>query len=193
MRLLKPDIAKPILLVKYLLPVWCYMVIHYLRKFDENGFTLLEFIIVFSIAAVFLSFTPAFYGALERQKLYSAASVMAEDIRLAQQLNINQDAVYTVLFDSVNDRYFIQRDINTYKKVDLPGGIDLVSTNFDFDNAAWNGFDNKLRFNTRGEPFRINGFLYGGQISLKDKNGEFLYVIVASITGRVRIDRNPPP
>lgn len=168
------------------------MVQHYLKKFDENGFTLLEFIIVFSIAAVFLSFTPAFYGALERHKLHSAAAVMAEDIRLAQQLNINQDAVYTVLFDSVNERYFIQRDINTYKKVDLPGGIDLVSTNFDFDNSAWNGFDNKLRFNTRGEPFRINGILYGGHISLKDKNGEFLYVIVASITGRVRIDRNPP-
>ncbi|MFX4260997.1 pilus assembly FimT family protein [Pelotomaculum propionicicum] len=169
------------------------MAMHYLKKLDTKGFTLLEFIIVFSIAAVFLSFTPAFYRAFERHKLYSAASVMAEDIRLAQQLNINQDAVYTLLFDSVNERYFIQRDINTYKKTDLPGGVDLVATNFDFDNTAWNGCDNKLRFNTRGEPFRINGLLYGGQISLKDKNGEFVYIIVASITGRVRVDRNPPP
>lgn len=166
----------------------------FLRKASpgSKGFTLLEFIIAFSIITIFLGLTPVFFRAFERHKLYSAASVIAEDIRLAQQLNINQDAVYTVLFDCVNDRYFIQRDINTYKKANLPGGIDLVSTNFDFDNVSWNGCDNKLRFNTRGEPFRINGFLYGGHVSLRDKNGEFLYVIVASITGRVRVDSSPP-
>jgi prepilin-type N-terminal cleavage/methylation domain-containing protein len=170
------------------------MKMYYLRRIytDTKGFTLLEFIIVFSIIAVFLCFTPIFFRAFERHILYSTASVIAEDIRLAQQLNINQDAVYTVLFDCVEDRYFIHRDINLYKKANLPAGINLVSTNFDFDNNSGNGCDNKLRFNTRGEPFRINGYLYGGHISISGKNGEFLYVIVASITGRVRIDKNPP-
>lgn len=170
------------------------MGLSYSRKIhsDSGGFTLLEFIMIFSIAAVFLCCTPVFFRAFERHKLYFAASVIAEDIRLAQQLNINQDAVYTVLFDCVNERYYIQRNIFTYKKANLPGGIDLVSTNFDFDNNPGNGYDNKLRFNTRGEPFRINGYLYGGHISICNKNGEFIYVIVASITGRVRVDRNPP-
>lgn len=159
---------------------------------QTSGFTLLEFIIVFSIVAAFISFTPVFFRAFERHKLYAVASVIAADLRLAQQLNINQDAVYTVLFDCVNDRYYIQRSIHTYKMTDLPGGIDLVLTNFDFDNNASNGSDNKLRFNTKGEPFRINGLLYGGHISICDQNGEFVYVIVASITGRVRVDKNPP-
>lgn len=158
-----------------------------------NGFTLLEFIIVFFLVAIFICFTPVFFRAFERHKLYSAASVIAADLRLAQQLNINQDAVYTVLFDCVNERYFIQRNVYTYKIVNLPYGIDLVVTNFDFDNDSRNGYDNKLRFNTRGEPFRINGFLYGGHISICNKNGEFIYIIVASVTGRVRVDRNPPP
>lgn len=160
---------------------------------NTRGFTLLELIIVFSITIIFLYFTPVFSRVFDRQKLHFTAAVMAEDIRLAQQLNINQDAVYTTLFDCVNDRYYIQKNVYTYKKADLPGGIDLVSTNFDFDNNQGNGCDNRLRFNTRGEPFRINGFLYGGHISLRDQNGEFLYIIVASVTGRVRIDRNPPP
>lgn len=160
---------------------------------NSNGFTLLEFIIVFSLVAVFIGFAPVFFRAFERHKLYSAASVIAADLRLAQQLNINQDAVYTVLFDCVNDRYFIQRNVYTYKITNLPGGVDLVATNFDFDNNSWNGYDNRLRFNTRGEPFRINGFLYGGHISICNQNGEFIYVIVASVTGRVRVDRNPPP
>lgn len=157
-----------------------------------KGFTLLEFIIVISITIIFLGFTTMFPRLFERHKLYSAAAVMAEDIRLAQQLNINQDAVYTVLFDCQNDRYFIQRDISLYQKSKLPGGINLVATNFDFDNNSRNGCDNRLRFNSRGEPFRINGFLYGGHISICNKNGEFVYVIVASITGRVRIDKDPP-
>jgi len=160
---------------------------------NSKGFTLLELIIVFSITILFLYFTPVLPRIFDRQKLYYTACVMAEDIRLAQQLNINQDAVYTTIFDCQNDRYFIQRNVYTYKKTELPGGIDLVATNFDFDNNTGNGCDNKLRFNTEGEPFRINGFLYGGHVSLRDQNGEFLYVIVASVTGRVRVDRKPPP
>lgn len=159
---------------------------------NTKGFTLLELIIVLSITILFLYFTPIFPRIFDRQKLYFTASVMAEDIRLAQQLNINQDAVYTTIFDCQNDRYFIQRNVYAYKKTELPGGIDLVATNFDFDNNTRNGCDNKLRFNTEGEPFRINGFLYGGHVTLRDQNGEFLYVIVASVTGRVRVDKKPP-
>jgi Tfp pilus assembly protein FimT len=160
---------------------------------NTKGFTLLELIIVFSITLLFLYFTPVFPRIFDQQKLYFTAYVMAEDIRLAQQLNINQDAVYTTLFDCLNDRYFIQKNVSAYKKTELPGGVDLVSTNFDFDNNTRNGCDNKLRFNTEGEPFRINGFLYGGHVTLCDQNGEFLYVIVASVTGRVRVDKKPPP
>ncbi|MDD4334956.1 MAG: hypothetical protein PHY77_05040 [Desulfotomaculaceae bacterium] len=157
-----------------------------------NGFTLLEFIIVFSLVAVFICFTPVFSRAFERHKLYSAASVIAADLRLAQQLNINQDADYAVIFDCVNERYLIQRGVRKYKITNLPGGIDLVTTNFDFDNDSRNGFDHLLRFNARGEPFRNNGFLNGGHICICNKNNEFIYVIVASITGRVRVDSKPP-
>jgi Tfp pilus assembly protein FimT len=159
---------------------------------NNKGFTLLELTIVISITILFIYFTPVFPRIFDRQKLYFTASVMAEDIRLAQQLNINQDAVYTIIFDCQNDRYFIQRNVYTHKKTDLPVGIDLVTTNFDFDNNTGNGCDNKLRFNTEGEPFRINGFLYGGHVTLRNQNGEFLYVIVASVTGRVRVDKQPP-
>lgn len=168
---------------------------NYLKNinFNSKGFTLLELIIVFSITILFICFTPVFPRIFDRQKLYFTAYVMAEDIRLAQQLNINQDAVYTTIFDCQNDRYFIQRNVYTYKRTELPGGIDLVATNFDFDNNTGNGCDNKLRFNTEGEPFRINGFLYGGHLTLRNQNGEFLYVIVASVTGRVRVDKQPPP
>ena len=164
------------------------------KKINSNhdGFTLLELIMVIAITIIFLCFITVFPRLFERHKLYSAAAVMAEDIRLAQQLSINQDGIYTVVFDCWNDSYYIQRDNILYQNSKLPGGIKLAATNFDFDNNAGNGCDNRLMFNSRGEPFRINGYLYGGHIIIRNKNGERLYVIVASITGRVRIDKEPP-
>ncbi len=146
------------------------------RIFYCSGYTLAEVVVVLSITVIFLGFTLVFPGA-NRQKLDVAASIVAEDIRLVQQLNMNQDAVYTVLFDCQNDSYYIQKGISSYKKVQLPNGIDLVFTNFD---------SNKLRFNPKGDPNR------GGHLSLRDKNGNFRYVIVASLTGRVRTDKIPP-
>jgi len=145
--------------------------------FCSSGYTLAEVVVVLSITVIFLGFTLVFPGAANRQNLDVAASVVAEDIRLAQQLNMDQDALYTVLFDCQNDLYYIQKGVGSYKKVQLPHGIDLVFTNFD---------NNKLRFNTKGDPSS------GGHLTLRDKNGNFRYVIVASVTGRVRTDKIPP-
>lgn len=159
---------------------------------DNKGFTLLETIVVLVIVTLFVFFAFASDKHFNRQKLNAAAAIIAEDIRLTQQLNMKQDGLYTMIFDFVNDRYYIKRYLVTYKKVDLPGGIDLIYTNFDFDNNHYNGPDHRLSFNTRGEPVRANGVLIGGHLSLKDKNDNTLYVIVASLTGRVRIDTSPP-
>jgi len=159
----------------------------------NSGFTLIETVIVLLIASILLTLAFATDKHLNSQKLNAAAAMIAEDIRLTQQLNMKQDGLYTIIFDFVNERYYIRKHMVIYKKVNLPGGIDLVYTNFDFDNNPHNGPDHRLSFNTRGEPIRANGVLIGGHLSLKDNDGNTLYVIVASITGRVRIDTSPPP
>lgn len=158
----------------------------------NSGFTLIETVIVLLIASILLTLAFATDKHLNSQKLNAAAAMIAEDIRLTQQLNMKQDGLYTMIFDFVNERYYIKKYMDIYKKVELPGGIDLVYTNFDFDNNPYNGPDHRLSFNTRGEPVRANGVLIGGHLSLKDKNDNILYVIVASLTGRVRIDTSPP-
>jgi prepilin-type N-terminal cleavage/methylation domain-containing protein len=159
----------------------------------NSGFTMIETVIVLLIASILLTLAFATDKHLNSQKLNAAAAMIAEDIRLTQQLNMKQDGLYTIIFDFVNERYYIRKHMVIYKKVNLPGGIDLVYTNFDFDNNPHNGPDHRLSFNTRGEPIRANGVLIGGHLSLKDNDGNTLYVIVASITGRVRIDTSPPP
>ncbi|NQS76729.1 MAG: prepilin-type N-terminal cleavage/methylation domain-containing protein [Peptococcaceae bacterium] len=158
---------------------------------DSRGFTLLECIIVCAIIAVFISFTPVFFRVLERQKLHATAHLMVADLRLVQQYSINGDIDYSIHFDPVNDRYLLKKGVYSHKTTYLPGGINLVTTNFNFENSPDN-CDHKLRFNLRGEPVRKNGALVGGHVSVCNKYDEFLYVIVASITGRVRVDSKPP-
>lgn len=159
---------------------------------ETTGYSLIEVTIVLAIIGTFAG---VYFGmpGQDRLRLNSAAAMIAQDIRLAQQLNMNQDGLYTIRFDCLNEKYYITRYTKIYKKVDLPGNVDILGTNFDFDNNPSNGYDNKLCFNTRGEPIRQNsGYLYGGHVILKDKNGNCLYVIVASKTGRVRISATPP-
>lgn len=165
------------------------------KKFNNKGFTLIEIVIVVSIASVLLGFAIISSGTINRQKLSIATSTIAEDIRLTQQKALNRESdlyTYRIKFDCDNDKYSIKKGVNAYKTVNLPAGVDLVATNFDWDNNPYNGYDNDLRFNQKGEPIRITGINCGGYLSLKDKSGNFLYVIVASLTGRVRIDIKPP-
>ena len=165
---------------------------NYKQIFSNSGFSLIETAIVLLITVFFITFAFTADRHFSRQKLNAAAAIIAADIRLTQQLNMKQDGQYIMLFDFVNERYYIRKLMANYKKVNLPAGIDLIYTNFDFDNNPSNGPDNRLSFNSRGEPVRANGVLMGGHLSLRDKNGNMLYIIVASLTGRVRIDTSPP-
>lgn len=163
------------------------------RTSREAGCSILELLVIMAITAAIIMMSLVFRDFIHAGRLSTAAALVAQDIRLTQQLNMNQDATYLINFDCQNNKYYITRLTKVTKRVNLPAGIELVRTNFDFDDTASNGYDNRLGFNTRGEPIRKNsGYLYGGHVVLRDKNGKLLYVIVASITGRVRIDTNPP-
>ncbi|HAU32690.1 MAG: hypothetical protein XD78_1707 [Desulfotomaculum sp. 46_296] len=159
-----------------------------------GGFSLFELILVLFITVMFSGIALASSNLANRHKLNLAANLICSDIRRIQQQNLDNNGTYAVLFDCYNDVYYLKKcEIGAVcKKVVLPAGIDLTATNFDFDNNPGNGYDNELRFNSKGEPFRKNGILCGGHLGLKNKNGKYLYVIVASVTGQVRIGTAPP-
>jgi len=114
-------------------------------------------------------------------RLSAAAQAMAEDIRLVQQMNANQDGTgYAIVFDCSKERYLLIRRVGArlVRAVDLPPGIDLCYTNFELDT---------LSFYTNGKPRP-----YGGHAALRDRSGRYLYVIVQTMTGRVRVDTSLP-
>ena len=146
-----------------------------IRHLPEKGFSLIEIGVVLLISITLLAFTLPISGAFSKQKLNTAASILMEDIRLTQNLNENQDnSIYSIKFDCDIENYYISKDTTIYKTVKLPSSIDLVGNNFTA---------NKLSFNSKGVP---SG---GGTVTLGDNRGNYLYVKVLPVTGRVRVDK----
>ena len=106
--------------------------------------------------------------------------MMMGDIRLTQKLCENQESsIYAIAFNQYNETYYIKRNTDIYREVKLPTGIDLMGTNFP---------SSYLTFKSDGGPDGL-----GGHVTLGDNKGNKLYVIVLSVTGRVRVDPSPPP
>lgn len=145
-----------------------------------NGFTLMEIMVVVLIAGLLLGSSLVCFRMFAQQRLGVAAALVEEDIRWVQQMNMSGDKVYSLLFDPAADRYLITTGFGlaAVKVVRLPQGVELVATNF---------VSGTLGFGTSGKPYPR-----GGHLVLADRWGGFRYVIVQTITGRVRVDVVPP-
>lgn len=151
----------------------------------RNGFSLIELLLVLLLMAILLAVAmPLGERSVARFNLTGAARQMAADIRMYQQVVISSEDdsnTYQIIFDPSKHRYQFQKNTLIIKTINLPGTVQIANTNFPVHN-------NQLRFSIQGRP--KDG---GGTITLLDQvTGEFYYVIVAAITGRVRISTEPP-
>jgi len=144
------------------------------------GFSFTETAVVLLVLAVVAGAMGFAASAGTRQGLELAADMVAAEIRRVREMNRGCDGrVYVVQFDRWNDRYLVKEGLRVLKIGSLPPGVDLVWTNFPYD---------QLGFNTMGVPVPR-----GGTLALCDRSGRYLYVVVTSVTGRVRVATAPPP
>lgn len=151
----------------------------------RHGFSLIELMLVLLLMGILLAVAvPLGERSVARFNLTGAARQMAADIRMHQQVAISSEdsfSTYQIIYDSSKHRYHLQKNTLIMKTINLPGTVHITNTNFP-------GQNNRLRFSIQGRP--IDG---GGTITLLDQvTGELYYVIVAAITGRVRISTEPP-
>jgi len=143
----------------------------------NKGYTIIELTIVVVIISLLLSLSlNGLYNLIQWSKLNRAAAILSSELKLAQSKAFYGGVYYKLQFWPTLDRYRIYRQTVLYKEIQLED-IDLFNTNFT---------DNNVYFYPNGVPSM------GGTVTLKNKRGKVLYVIMTPVTARVRVSPDPP-
>lgn len=153
---------------------------------DEQAFTLVELLCVIGLLSLLLLLAvPAMADFGAKRSLEIAARTMAIDLRKTQQKAITSGWSQFVEFrkDAQGNDIYRLKDGKTskYVNVSLPEGISIQANNFPFSGSV-----RTLRFMRSGAP------IPGGTVTLQNRAGRLLYVIVTPGTGRVRVSETPP-
>jgi len=143
----------------------------------DKGFTLIELMAVVGIIALLLGLSlNGLNSLIQWNKLNVAAAILSSELKSAQAMAFYQGIYYKLQFWPTLDRYRIYRQTELIQDIIL-ADIDLFNTNFT---------DNRVSFRPNGVPSM------GGTVTLKNKIGKVLYVIMTPVTARVRVSPEPP-
>ena len=144
----------------------------------NKGYTLIELMVVVVIISLLLGLSlNGLYNLIQWSKLNRAAAILSSELKNTQSRAFYEGVYYKIDFWAPLDRYRIYRKTELYKDIQLEEDIDLFNTNFT---------NSKVYFYPNGVPSM------GGTVTLKNKRGKILYVIMTPVTARVRISTEPP-
>ena len=143
----------------------------------NKGYTLIGLMVVVGIRSLLLAFSiNALYNLQQWNKLSTAAALLSSELKNTQSRAFYEGVYYKLQFWPTLDRYRIYKQSELIEDIQLKD-VNLFNTNFT---------DNNLYFYPNGVPSM------GGTITLKNKRGKILYVIMTPVTARVRVSPNPP-
>jgi prepilin-type N-terminal cleavage/methylation domain-containing protein len=147
----------------------------------SKGFTLIELMVVVGIISLLLGLSlNGLNSLIQWNKLNVAAALLSLELKNTQSMAFYEGVYYKIDFWESLDRYRIykQKEVyyEVYKDIQLED-IDLFNTNYT---------DDKVYFYPNGVPSM------GGTVTLKNKKGKVLYVIMTPVTARVRVSPEPP-
>jgi prepilin-type N-terminal cleavage/methylation domain-containing protein len=148
------------------------------RSTNRNkGYSLIELIVVVGIVSLLLGLgINGLEYLIQWNKLNTAAVLLGSGLKNIQSRAFYERVYYKLQFWPTLDRYRVYRQTELIDDIILKH-IDLFNTNFT---------DNNLYFYPNGVPSM------GGTITLKNKRGKVLYVIMTPVTARVRVSPEPP-
>ena len=143
----------------------------------SKGYTLIELMIVIGIISLLLGLSiNGINNLIQWSKLNTAATLLSSELKNTQSRAFYEGVYYKLQFWPTLDRYRIYKETELYKEIQLKD-VNLFNTNFTDDN---------LYFYPNGVPGQ------GGTVTLKNKKGKVLYIIMTPVTARVRISPDPP-
>ena len=142
-----------------------------------KGYTLIELMVVVGIISLLLGLSlNGLYNLIQWSKLNRAAAILSSELKNTQSRAFYEGVYYKLQFWPTLDRYRIYRQTELIQDIILED-IDLFNTNFT---------DNNFYFYPSGVPSM------GGTVTLKNKRGKVLYIIMTPVTARVRVSPDPP-
>ena len=143
----------------------------------NKGYTLIELMVVIGIISLLLGLSiNGINNLIQWSKLNTAATLLSSELKNTQSRAFYEGVYYKLQFWPTLDRFRIYKQTELYKDIQLED-INLFNTNFTDDN---------LYFYPNGVPGQ------GGTVTLKNKKGKVLYIIMTPVTARVRISPDPP-
>ena len=147
-----------------------------------KGYTLIELMVVLGIISLLFGLSlNGLYNLIQWNKLNTAAALLSSELKNTQSRAFYEGVYYKIEFYATFDcptlnKYKIFKGSELYKQIKLES-VELFKTNFT---------NNKVFFYPNGVPGQ------GGTVTLKNKRGKVLYVIMTPVTARVRISPEPP-
>lgn len=151
------------------------------RLYHENGYTLMELIVVIFILSLISAIAvPSVNQLRGGRDLERTVQMMVADLHYMQQTAMAYGKTCRVEFYTQIEAYRLRIPGET-RLVRLPEGINIAANTFPFS-----GSQQLLSFNRNGAPNS------GGTVLLANERGDKQYVIVYLATGRIRISEEPP-
>jgi len=143
----------------------------------NNGYNLIELMVVVTIISLLLGLgINGLDYLIQLNKLNVTAGLLSSELKNTQSRAFYEGVYFKLQFMPSLDRYRIYKQTELIDDIILKD-IDLFNTNFT---------DNNLYFYPNGVPSM------GGTVTLKNKRGKVLYVIMTPVTARVRVSPDPP-
>ncbi|MBE3114165.1 MAG: prepilin-type N-terminal cleavage/methylation domain-containing protein [Actinobacteria bacterium] len=152
-----------------------------------KGYTIIELMVVVGIIALLLGLSlNSLNNLIQWNKLNVAAALLSSELKNTQSMAFYEGVSYKIEFYPTFDwptslnKYKIFKVCELYKELYKEiklEDIDLFKTNFT---------GNKVFFYPSGVPGQ------GGTVTLKNRRGKILYVIMTPVTARVRVSPDPP-
>ncbi|MBA7522726.1 hypothetical protein ES705_14846 [subsurface metagenome] len=143
----------------------------------NKGYTLIGLMVVVGIISLLLAFSINALDNLQQwNKLSTAATLLSSELKNTQSRAFYEGVYYKLQFWPTLDRYRVYKQSELIEDIQLKD-VNLFNTNFT---------NNNLYFYPNGVPGQ------GGTVTLKNKRGKVLYVIMTPVTARIRISPEPP-
>lgn len=149
---------------------------------NQNGFTLVELIIVISIMSLILGLAVVSVDrTMATIRLHNTANVLKSNLRLMQTQALSEGQYYEMRFDITLNQYRIFRGSNWVKTVKFEPGV-----NYLYARTSGGVTFSYLRYYPSGSPSS------GATIAIEGKYAYKRYIIINPAIGRVRVSSQPP-